>query len=88
MKREGCENLWYAVTRHLYQVNGRFTKLTTIEYPGQSPGDSQRFLDIVDALRAETARPVASRPSSARFHIIPPELLKLAPQVAVSELLK
>jgi len=88
LKRECIESLWYARTLHLHQLDGRVAEITIVDYPNQPSGDMQDFLDLLDTIGGRPPRTHGATSSSAKVHIIPEDLLKLAPQAAVAELQK
>ena len=87
LKREGAENLWYAVRAHHLQVDGRVSEITTIDYVDQSPASSRRFLDLLDTIDGSQPRSPGSAVWGSKVHIIPEALLNREPRVAVEELL-
>jgi hypothetical protein len=85
-RRDG--NLWYALSDRLYQVDGRVAEVTTIYFPGRFPRQSDRLLEVVQAIAERSPRGSDSERSKASFHVIPDALLELEPRDAVAELLR
>jgi hypothetical protein len=87
LKQLGGENPWYALTCRHHQVNGRSSRLTTIQYPLRSAGDLSRFRDLFDSIDRGSGQARGSHSPPPRVHVIPDELLKLPPRDALVELL-
>jgi len=87
LKQQGQENLWYALTIRIHQVNGYVSEMTTIKRLNQAPQDFKEFLDLMAVARGDRPRPPTSDFSRVRINTIPEELLTWEPRQAVSELI-
>ena len=84
--RKGRERIWYALTHHLSQRDGRIAELSTIAHPFDSEGELKSFLEVIDLLRGSRLDPAAATRRRPSLHVIPAELIEVNPHEAISKL--
>ncbi len=81
------DDMWYAVTNRLHQVDGGFVDLTLIRRPYNDPSHFEELLQILATVAGNPPHTPDTDYSKAEVHRIPQELLKRDPRKLMAELL-
>jgi hypothetical protein len=87
LKLPDQDDMWYAVTMRLHQVNGHFEDTTFIRRPCDDPNHMEELLQILATVAGNPPRSPVVDFREASVHCIPRELLKREPRKLMAELL-
>jgi hypothetical protein len=81
------ENLWYALTKRLYNSDGTWADVTYTRRPYREPWRFPEFLDVLAMVARDPPSESGSVYYGAELHILPSELSEREPREVLTELL-
>ena len=87
VERRTQKNLWYALTKRVYQSDGTVADVRYTRRPYREPWRFPEFLDVLAMVARDPPPDPGSEYYGAEFHILPSELSEREPRAVLTELL-